>query len=152
MLIVPPLLCGSNFRSPSLYGRVVFEGIQARVLLVISVGGVIGSLARYSIAELMNHSQVTELAATLSVNVVGAFAIGLAYPWIRSRHGSPLWQPFLITGLLGGVTTFSTLAADVVVHDDQPWLVLGYLACTLLIGLLAVPMGSRAFRLIRPMP
>ena len=147
---MPALLCSSNFRSTSLYGRVVFEGIQARVLLVISVGGVIGSLARYSIAEAMNHGQITALAATLIVNVIGAVAIGMAYPWIHSRSGSPLWQPFLITGLLGGFTTFSTFAADVVVHDDQPWLAIGYLACTLTIGLLAVPVGARAFRLLRP--
>ena len=122
------------------------------MLLVISAGGVIGSLARYSIAELMNRSQDAELAATLTVNVIGAFAIGIAYPWARSQHVSPLWQPFLITGVLGGFTTFSTLAADVVVHDDQPWLVAGYLACTLLVGLLAVPVGTRAFRLLRPTP
>ncbi|MDP2014398.1 MAG: CrcB family protein, partial [Actinomycetota bacterium] len=73
----------------------MFEGLQARVLLVISVGGVMGSLARYSIAELMSHSQWTDLVATLMVNVLGAFAIGMAYPWIRSRSGSPLWQPFI---------------------------------------------------------
>ncbi|MDP2287079.1 MAG: CrcB family protein [Actinomycetota bacterium] len=127
----------------------MFEGLQARVLLVISVGGVMGSLARYSIAELMSHSQWTDLVATLMVNVLGAFAIGMAYPWIRSRSGSPLWQPFIITGLLGGFTTFSTLAADVVIYDDQPFLAVGYLACTLLIGLLAVPLGSRAFALLR---
>ena len=119
------------------------------MLLVISLGGVIGSLTRYSISELMSHSRWTDLAATLLVNVVGAFAIGMAYPWIRSRSASPLWQPFIITGLLGGFTTFSTLAADVVLNDDQPLLAVGYLACTLLLGLLAVPLGSRAFALLR---
>jgi len=142
---VPRALCGGNFRWPSLYGRGVFPGVQVRVLLVISVGGVLGSVSRYAIAELMGHGQVTDLAATLTVNVIGAFAIGLAYAWISSRRGSALWQPFVITGVLGGFTTFSTLAADLVIHDDQPLLVLGYLACTLIIGLLAVPAGRRAF-------
>ncbi len=116
---------------------------------MISLGGVLGSLSRYAIAELMGDSQVTALAATLTVNVIGAFAIGLAYAWIRSRDGSVLWQPFIITGVLGGFTTFSTLAADLVIYDDQPFLVLGYLACTLIIGLLAVPAGRRAFAVMR---
>ncbi|MDO9485849.1 MAG: CrcB family protein [Actinomycetota bacterium] len=128
----------------------MFEGVQVRVLLVIAVGGVIGSLGRFSIAALMDHSQITALAATFTVNVLGAFAIGFAYPWIHSRHGSALWQPFVITGVLGGFTTFSTLAADVVIHDGQAMLVAGYLALTLLIGLLAVPLGRRAFMLLRP--
>lgn len=119
---------------------------------MISLGGVLGSVARYSVAQLMDHSRLTDLAATLTVNVLGAFAIGLAYPWIRSRSGSLLWQPFIITGILGGFTTFSTLAADVVVQDDEPLLVVGYLACTLLIGLLAVPLGRRLFDLLRPLP
>ncbi|HBJ73875.1 MAG TPA: hypothetical protein DDY88_09330, partial [Actinobacteria bacterium] len=70
----------------------------------------------------------------------------------RSRGGSALWQPFIITGVLGGFTTFSTLAADVVVHDDEPWLAIAYLVSTLLIGLLAVPLGRRTFAALRPMP
>lgn len=122
------------------------------MILLISVGGVIGSIGRYSVAHVMDHSQITALAATFTVNVIGAFAIGLAYPWIRSRGGSELWQPFIITGVLGGFTTFSTLAADVVVHDDEPWLAIAYLASTLLIGLLAVPLGRRTFAALRPMP
>jgi len=130
----------------------VFEGLQARVILLISLGGVIGSIGRYSVASVMNHGQITALAATFTVNVLGAFAIGVAYPWIRSRGGSALWQPFIITGVLGGFTTFSTLAADVVVHDDEPWLAIAYLASTLLIGLLAVPLGRRTFAALRPMP
>ncbi len=122
------------------------------MILVISLGGVLGSLSRYALAQVMADGQLTAIAATLTVNVIGAFAIGVAYPWIRSRHGSPLWQPFIITGILGGFTTFSTLAADVVVHDDEPWLVLGYLACTLIFGLLAVPLGQRVFAVMRPTP
>lgn len=146
---MPPRLSSGNFRCPSPYRRLVFEGVQTRVLLVISLGGVIGSLARYFIAELMNHRHWTQLASTLIVNILGAFAIGIAYPWVRSRLGSPLWQPFIITGLLGGFTTFSTLAADVVIHDDEPLLAIGYLVSTLIVGLLAVPLGGRVFASLR---
>ena len=123
----------------------MFEGVQLRVLMAISAGGVIGSLARYAIAVGMHQGKWTDLAATFIVNVVGAFAIGVAYSWVRSRDGSALWQPFVITGMLGGFTTFSTLAADVVIYDEQPLLVTAYLAGTLIIGLLAVPVGRRAF-------
>ena len=128
------------------------QGSQARILLVIAAGGVIGSLARFGVAELMSHGQVTALMATLTVNLVGALAIGVAYPWIRSSSGSDLWQPFIVTGVLGGFTTFSTFAGDVVLNRDAPVLVLGYLACTLVIGLLAVPAGRALFARLRPLP
>lgn len=113
-----------------------------RVLAVIALGGAMGSCLRYLIAQAIGPDGAAPLTATLIVNVVGSLAIGAAYPWVRGALRSPLWQPFIITGLLGGFTTFSTLAADVVARDDQPALTLGYLAVTLVAGLIAVPVGG----------
>lgn len=123
--------------------------LSLRILAVIAIGGVLGSVLRFGIAEVMGQAQVERLAATLTVNVVGALAIGFAYPWIRERARSPLLQPFLITGVLGGFTTFSTFAADVVAHDGQFLLVLAYVATTLVAGLLAVPCGTVLHRRLR---
>lgn len=123
--------------------------LSLRILAVIAAGGAIGSVLRVTIAELMGTGQASRLAATLTVNIVGALAIGIAYPWIRDRSRSVLLQPFVVTGVLGGFTTFSTFAADVVVHDDQIVLVLGYLAATLIAGLLAVPIGSALHQRLR---
>ena len=123
--------------------------LSLRILAVIAAGGAIGSVLRVTIAELMGTGQASRLAATLTVNIVGALAIGIAYPWIRDRSRSVLLQPFVVTGVLGGFTTFSTFAADVVVHDGQIVLVLGYLAATLIAGLLAVPIGSALHQRLR---
>ncbi|MDD2857558.1 MAG: CrcB family protein [Candidatus Nanopelagicales bacterium] len=123
--------------------------LSLRILAVIAAGGALGSVLRVTIAELMGTGQASRLAATLTVNIVGALAIGIAYPWIRERSRSVLLQPFVVTGVLGGFTTFSTFAADVVVHDGQIVLVLGYLAATLIAGLLAVPIGSALHQRLR---
>jgi CrcB protein len=125
--------------------------LSLRILAVIAAGGAIGSLLRVGVAELMGPAQAARLTATLTVNILGALAIGIAYPWIRDRSHSVLLQPFVVTGVLGGFTTFSTFAADVVVNDDQVLLVLGYLAATLIAGLLAVPCGSAVYRRLRRM-
>ena len=117
-----------------------------RILAVIALGGVLGSLARFAIVQAFGADRLPILAATLMVNVVGAFAIGFAFPYLQSRIASALLQPFLITGVLGGFTTFSAFAAEVVVTSDGPIMILGYVAVTLIAGLVAVPIGTRAYQ------
>lgn len=121
-----------------------------RVLAVIAAGAIVGALARVAIAEFLGDGSISQLAATLSVNVVGALAIGFTFPWVRERSGSPLLQPFLITGVLGGFTTVSTFAADVVLTEASLAVTLLYIAVTLFAGLLAVPAGTWLYRTVRP--
>lgn len=53
---------------------------------------------------------------TLVVNLVGGFIIGMALAFfIRQPHLDPAWKFFITTGLCGGMTTFSTFSAEVVV-------------------------------------
>jgi CrcB protein len=53
---------------------------------------------------------------TLTVNVVGSFAMGVLAAWLGTRagEGSPLARLFLTTGVLGGFTTFSAFSLDAV--------------------------------------
>jgi CrcB protein len=72
-------------------------------LPLIALGGALGSVLRYLM--------VTAIGAplgTLAVNVIGSFAIGVLFVLV-SREG---WQLFLMTGLLGGFTTFSAFSLD----------------------------------------
>jgi len=130
----------------------VTSGFPPRVLAVIALGGVLGSLARYAIAQAFGTDRLPIIAATLIVNVVGTFAIGFLFSYLRSRNHAPLFQPFLITGVLGGFTTFSAFAAEIVVTSDGAFMTLGYIAITLIAGLLAVPLGARAFLATVGMP
>lgn len=83
--------------------------------------------------------------ATLLVNVIGALAIGAVLS-SGMLVGRPRWLgAFLVTGILGGFTTFSALALETVVLLDggRAGLALGYVALTVIVGLLAVRLGSR---------
>lgn len=92
--------------------------------LLVSVGGVLGSLARYGLVELFPHDRGGWPWATLLTNVTGAFLlaallVALAGRWPQQRY----LRPLLATGVLGGYTTFSTLSVDVVeLADAGHWL------------------------------
>ncbi|MFM7062651.1 MAG: fluoride efflux transporter FluC, partial [Actinomycetes bacterium] len=111
-------------------------------------GGVLGSLGRFGIAELLGTSDVDHVPwATLLVNVVGCLAIGTLVP-VLDRGGRPWLRPFLVTGVLGGFTTVSALALEAgLLVDTGRWLgAATYLAVTLAVGLAAVRVGTRLVR------
>ena len=115
------------------------------VLLVIALGGALGSCARWAVGEAVGHGDPGAWPwATLAVNLVGALAIGvLASPGVLGDR-RPWLRPFLITGVLGGFTTFSALALETGVMLDAGHVTaaLGYLAITLAAGLAAVRVGN----------
>ncbi len=93
--------------------------------------------------------------ATLLVNVTGAFAMGLLVSYLVDRPGvHRLARPFVGVGLLGGWTTFSALAADVITlyESGHVSMMVGYLAATFLLGTLAVGAGELAGRRVWPGP
>jgi len=85
-----------------------------RDVLFVAAGGAIGAALRYVIGlEITGRTGEGFPWHTLFINVVGAFLIGalLALPWTGMSSGAP-WRLFLVTGILGGFTTFSTLSYE----------------------------------------
>jgi CrcB protein len=121
------------------------------VLLVISAGGALGSLARWGIGELLPWSGEGFPWATFVENLSGAFLLGVLMVlvldvWAPRRY----LRPFLGVGLLGGYTTFSTYmleARDLLAAGAVP-LATVYLFGTLLAGLLAVWLGIGVARAV----
>lgn len=124
---------GTPIGKPALACRLV------PVVLLVSVGGVLGALGRYGVAEVLPTANWPW--ATLVVNLVGSLAIGLLVPLLPESR----WRPFLVTGFLGGFTTFSALALDATVLLDggQAVLALAYIAVSVLGGLLLAAAGAR---------
>lgn len=85
-------------------------------LLLVAVGGAIGSGARH----LINLAALRWVGAafpwgTLAVNILGAFFMGLAVELVARRFGSSQeLRLFLTTGILGGFTTFSAFSLETV--------------------------------------
>ena len=81
----------------------------------VFIGGGIGSVLRWYISLKLNSSTLSFPAGTLTVNLIGAFIIGLCLAaFVRMTHLDPFWKLFITTGFCGGLTTFSTFSAEVV--------------------------------------
>lgn len=89
----------------------------AGAFLWVALGGAMGSCARFLLQLLLVPLFPTFPWAVQVVNILGSFLIGLLFPLV-DRWG-PAARPFLITGVLGGLTTMSSFAMDVVALGEQ---------------------------------
>ena len=111
-----------------------------RTVVLVAVGGAVGALARAVIVAAFGEQPWW---GTLLVNVLGCLAIGYLLVTLQGSPRASTWWPFAVTGVLGGFTTFSALAVEtVVLASDTPVLALTYVVATLVVGLVAVPLGA----------
>ena len=85
-------------------------------LFFVFVGGGIGSVLRYGTNSILNLFAIGQLG-TLFVNVFGSFMFGILVSMGEDR--SEYFNLFLLTGLLGGFTTFSQFSFDVVTLQNN---------------------------------
>ena len=109
-------------------------------LLLAGAGGFLGSVLRYGISLLMVPWTVKFPWATLSINVLGCFLIGLLVPLVE---GKPEWLVFVVPGVLGGFTTFSAFGHEThkLVQAGTPLLAGVYVLASVGAGLAAVWLG-----------
>jgi fluoride exporter len=83
--------------------------------LLVFLGGGLGSAARHGANVLATHVSGSRYPfGTFAINVVGSLIIGLLAEWFALRSSLPSnARLFLITGLLGGFTTFSTYSLEI---------------------------------------
>lgn len=114
-----------------------------RRLLLVMLGGAIGTAARLGIGEVVPDAAGLPLSI-LTANVVGALLIGVLA--VRLPRSSDL-RIFLGTGVLGGFTTYSAFAVGTLALWAQaPALAAAYVLLTLLLGFAAVAAGMRLGR------
>ena len=110
--------------------------------LAVLLGGAIGSLARFLTATaVMSRFQGRFPLGTLIVNLTGCFLIGVL---AQKLEPYPILRLFLIAGILGGYTTFSGFALETfaAVRDGSPWTGLLNVAASVILGYLAVWLGT----------
>ena len=86
-----------------------------RQLLMVALGGALGSVARYKLGGfVLHHTQSWDFPlSTFSINVIGCFFIGLLAALVEHHDlFSPPVRLLLFTGLLGGFTTFSAFGYE----------------------------------------
>lgn len=108
-------------------GAVYFGGwvqtMGGLALVAIGVGAAFGAWLRWLLGMWLNPLFPAIPAGTLTANLLGGYVIGLAMAFFAAQPGlSPEWRLLVITGFLGGLTTFSTFSAEVfTLLSRQQW-------------------------------
>lgn len=112
----------------------------------IFIGGGIGSILRwFTTSKIENHWGV------MLVNITGAMFIGMAYQYFLSGTDfRPEVKAFIITGLLGGFTTFSTYVLDFhnLVNNQKVYEALAYLGGSVIIGFIFLLLGIKLAKIL----
>jgi CrcB protein len=113
-------------------------------VFAVSSGAVIGANLRWALALLCNRWFADIPPGTLIANLTGAWLIGIAISFFSHSSLSPEWRLFVITGLLGALTTFSTFSLEMVAAIQAgKWLmaalgVISHVAGSLLLTILGI--------------
>jgi len=118
-------------------------------LAAIGLGGALGTMARYAVERGIVADPAGIPWATLTVNVVGSFLLGVVVTLVTERWPRDRYlRPLVAVGFCGGFTTFSTFAVEVDqrVRHGHAGVALAYLAASLLAGLGAALAGISVAR------
>ena len=115
-----------------------------KTLLFIAAGGAFGALGRHGVNSLWLRAMGADFpGGTMIVNVLGAFLIGMLAGYLLNHGVSTDMRAFVVIGLLGAFTTFSTFSLDAVVllqRGDITAAVL-YIGGSVILGILSILAG-----------
>jgi CrcB protein len=112
-------------------------------ITIVMAGAALGGAARYVVATLLTAKLAGRFPwGTFAVNVTGCFLIGLLAT-ILAERASPPWALFLVTGILGGYTTFSAFGWETVqlTRQGEHGLALAYALGSVACGYAGVWLG-----------
>ncbi len=115
-----------------------------KLLLMIGSGSFIGGILRYLLTQLVQTKFFVGLhIGTLVVNLCGCFMIGIVFGLMNRIHAPQEWRWFLMTGLLGGFTTFSAFSNETVclLRAGQLITAGSYIFASVFLGLIATYIG-----------
>ncbi len=110
-------------------------------LLLVGAGGFLGAISRYGISQIFHPSKLH--FGTIAVNLIGCLLIGIAFGFLSRDAMAKPAQLLLITGFLGGFTTFSTFGLDTLkmIHQGAIGTAIIYVAISAILGIALVAAG-----------
>ena len=127
------------------------DGPLVTVLAAVALGAVLGAWMRWALSYWLNPRLEHLPLGTLTSNLIGGYLIGLAIAAFAAHPSvPPFWRLVIVTGFLGGLTTFSTFSAEsVVLMQGAQWASAAVHAVAHLGGsLLATVAGIATYRLL----
>lgn len=99
--------------------------------LAVAIGGALGCLSRWLLGMTFNRMFPAVPPGTLMANLIGGYLVGVALAYFGAHPDlPPQWRLFVITGFMGGLTTFSAFSGEVVtlMRDDRLGMAFGAIA------------------------
>jgi CrcB protein len=93
-------------------------------IVAVSLGAALGALLRWQLSIWLNASFPPIPPGTLLSNLIGGYVVGIAIAFFATSTLPLEWRLFVITGFCGGLTTFSTFSAELVIqlqHGRALW-------------------------------
>jgi CrcB protein len=122
-----------------------------RIILSIGIGSCLGGLARYFLSTFIQNKFLSTFPfGTMAVNIIGCFLIGIIFGLSERGNFSMEWRLFLVTGFLGGFTTFSSFSNETIglLRDGQMSQAFIYILCSVAVGLLATFTGISMIKIL----
>jgi fluoride exporter len=93
--------------------------VVLKTVVAVSLGASLGALLRLALSESFNATFPAIPPGTLLSNLIGGYIVGIAIAFFATSHLPIEWRLFVITGFCGGLTTFSTFSAELVILLQQ---------------------------------
>ena len=114
--------------------------------IAVSLAAALGAVCRYLLDQVVQHQHDQTFPwGTFVINVSGSFLIGVLMTLLTARfEPHPAWRLFLVVGVLGGYTTFSSFEYETLqaVRDGESWMAMLYAMGSVMLGYLGVWLGA----------
>lgn len=115
------------------------------IWLSIAIGGALGAMARFGLSQFVTQRwPISYPIATLSINMIGSFCIGMAYVLLAQQEwGGAALKHLLVIGFLGAFTTFSTFSLEtLLLLQQERWLAaMSYVSASVLVCIASAALG-----------
>src|SRR5687767_9460508 len=116
-----------------------------RLILLVGIGSFIGGVCRYLLSMLVQSKSASAFPyGTLLVNLIGCLLIGILFGVFDRTNVSNEWRLLLITGILGGFTTFSAFSGETynLIKTGNSGLAILYIALSVVLGISLTFIGA----------
>jgi CrcB protein len=121
-------------------------------IMAISLGASLGAILRWVLGLLLDSWSVAMSVGTIASNLIGGFLIGIAIAFFSGHPDlTPQWRLLIITGFLGGLTTFSSFSAEVtrMIQEGQLGIALSTVSIHVIGSVLMTFLGIYTYQLFK---